>query len=99
MFLLELLNGNADRGLGEAQSFGCMCKAPEVRCFEKDPHLFEGHGTSSSSAGCDAAERTRTFGVGSLASFQPILSPSLLENQSTVPLPMNSAHPRGCDER
>src|SRR5580658_2609779 len=60
MLLFELLDGNADRRLGEAQSFGCMRKASEVRGFEKNSHLFEGHGISSIFGGL----QTRTFGVG-----------------------------------
>jgi hypothetical protein len=38
-------------------------------------------------------------GRSASALSKPILPPSLLENQSTVLLPMNSAHPRGCNER
>jgi hypothetical protein len=44
VFLFELLDGNADRRLGEAQAFGRMRETSEVRGFEKNPHLLEGHG-------------------------------------------------------
>jgi hypothetical protein len=58
-----------------------------VRGFEKDPHLFEGHGTSSTSASCSMQQiRTRTFGVGAILrrlARKPINHPSSDELRSS----------------
>ncbi|WP_431206659.1 hypothetical protein ACQ86E_04730 [Bradyrhizobium betae] len=43
MLFLQLLDRDAYGRLRETQSFGRMREASEMRGFEKDSHLFEGH--------------------------------------------------------